>query len=126
MDALCSYEWPGNIRELVNALESALAVAGADPILFPKHLPIHIRIHIARDAIHKKDASPSSNRAMGTLKERREGAVASEERRYLQELLAATGGSLTKACEISGLSRVRLYVLLNKYNITRKSPSAVS
>jgi two-component system NtrC family response regulator len=126
MDALCSYEWPGNIRELVNALESALAVASADPILFPKHLPIHIRIHIARDAIHKKEVSPSSHGAMGTLKERREGAVASEERKYLQELLAATGGSLTKACEISGLSRVRLYVLLNKYNITRKSPPAVS
>ncbi|MCX5856093.1 MAG: sigma-54 dependent transcriptional regulator [Deltaproteobacteria bacterium] len=126
MDALCSYEWPGNIRELVNALERALAVASADPILFPKHLPTHIRIHIARDAIHKKEASPPSHGATGTLKERREGAVASEERKYLQELVAATGGSIPKACEISGLSRVRLYVLLNKYNITRKSPPAVS
>jgi two-component system NtrC family response regulator len=126
MDALCAYEWPGNIRELVNALESALAVASTEPTLFPKHLPEHIRIHLARDAIYKKKASPSSNGAMGTLKERRECAIASEERKYLQELLAATGGSLTKACEISGLSRVRLYVLLNKYTITRKPPPAVS
>jgi two-component system NtrC family response regulator len=126
MDAVCSYEWPGNIRELVNALESVLAVASADPILFPRHLPTDIRIHIARNAIHKKEASPLSQGTMGTLKERREYAVANEERKYLQELMAATGGSIAKASEISGLSRVRLYVLLNKYSITRKSPPVVS
>jgi two-component system NtrC family response regulator len=126
MDTLCSYEWPGNIRELVNALESALAVASSEPILFPKHLPTNIRIHIARDAVHKKESLPIPNGEMGTLKERRECAIASEERKYLQELMALTGGNIGKACEISGLSRVRLYVLLKQYNIKRKSLPIVS
>jgi len=126
MDALSSYEWPGNVRELVNTLESAVAVASVDPILFPKHLPAHIRIRIAREALQKKDPLPLPREAMGTLKERRACAIESAERMYLQELMAATGGNIAKACEISGLSRVRLYVLLKQYNVKRKSLPVVS
>jgi two-component system, NtrC family, response regulator len=125
-DTLRAYEWPGNIRELVNALESALAVAGSEPILFPKHLPRHIRIRIAREAVHKREDTNLPSTPLGTLKERREVAVTGEERKYLQDLMAVTGGNMGKASEISGLSRVRLYVLLNKYNIMRNPPPVVS
>ncbi len=125
-EALLAYDWPGNIRELVNALESAVATAYNDPILFPKHLPTNVRVHLARDAVQKKEGFPSTHETIGTLKEHRELAIQKEERRYLQELMAITGGSIKKSCEISGLSRVRLYVLLNKYNIKRKNPSQVS
>jgi two-component system NtrC family response regulator len=40
--------------------------------------------------------------------------------------MAVTGWNIKKACEVSGLSRVRLYVLLKEYNITRKQPLDVS
>jgi two-component system NtrC family response regulator len=126
IEALCTYEWPGNIRELVNALESALATAYSDPILFPKHLPTHVRIHLARDAVQKKEDIPLHQGAMGTLKEHRDSAIARAERQYLQELMAVTGGNIKKACEISRLSRVRLYVLLKEYNIARKTTTDVS
>ncbi len=126
IEAIFAYDWPGNIRELVNALESALATSYNDPILFPKHLPTHIRIHLARDAVHKKEDVPLTHGTMHTLKERRESAVEMEELQYLQELMAITGGNIKKSCEISGLSKVRLYVLLKKYNIKRNSPSRVS
>ncbi len=126
IESLRAYNWPGNIRELVNALESALAAAYHDPILFPKHLPTHVRVHLARDAVLKKEDVSVSLGAMDTLKERRDAAVEREERQYLQELMAVTGGDIRKSCEISGLSRVRLHVLLKKYNIKRKAPSGVS
>jgi two-component system, NtrC family, response regulator len=126
IEALHAYDWPGNIRELVNALESAHASAQREPILYPKHLPKHIRIRLARDSVHKKEESALSEREMGTLKERRESAVEREERQYLRELMAITGGNIKRSCEISGLSRVRLYVLLNKYNIKRKPSYDVS
>jgi two-component system NtrC family response regulator len=125
-EALGAYEWPGNVRELVNALESALAVADDDPILFPKHLPMDIRVHIAREAVQKKEDVPAGHGVLGTLKERREAAAAGEEQKYLKELMAFTGGNIAKACEISGLSRVRLYVLLKKYNILRKASPDIS
>jgi two-component system NtrC family response regulator len=120
IETLCAYNWPGNIRELVNALESALATAHDDSILFPKHLPMHIRIRLARDAILKKEDIPLPQEMTGTLKERRDSAVKREERQYLQELMVITGGNIRKACEISGLSRVRLHVLLKKHSIKRK------
>ena len=61
LDALQAYNWPGNVRELVNTLEGALAVAGEDPILFSKHLPVHIRVHLARKSVDEsKQNTPSS------------------------------------------------------------------
>ena len=123
---LYAYDWPGNIRELVNALESALSAALHEPIVFPKHLPTHIRVRLARDAVQKKEAVLTPYGITGTLKECRDSAIEREERQYLQELMAITGGNIKKSCEISGLSRVRLYVLLTKYTIKRKTPSGVS
>jgi two-component system, NtrC family, response regulator len=120
LDLLCAYDWPGNVRELVNTMESALAMAGQEPILFPKHLPMDMRVHLIRNAHRKSEDLVCPPETLGTLKERREAAIAREEAKYLRELMAATGGSISKACEISGLSRVRMYVLLKKSNIIRK------
>jgi two-component system, NtrC family, response regulator len=44
IEALAAYDWPGNVRELENSMNSVLTTAGDDPILFPKHLPLHIRV----------------------------------------------------------------------------------
>jgi two-component system NtrC family response regulator len=75
---------------------------------------------LARDAILKKEDGPLPEGTIGTLKERRESAVKREEQHYLQELMALTEGDIRRACEISGLSRVRLHVLLKKHSIKRK------
>jgi two-component system NtrC family response regulator len=117
IETLYAYEWPGNIRELVNALEGAVAAAFNEPILYPKHLPTHIRVHLARDAVQKKDDVPLPQGILGTLKERREFVFAREERKYLQELMDMTGGNIMKSCEISGLRRARLYQLIKEHGI---------
>jgi two-component system NtrC family response regulator len=113
-EALCDYGWPGNIRELVNALESAIAAAFHETILYPKHLPTHIRVSLIRDSVAKND---DVTIPLATLKERRDSVVAREEWQYLQELMATTGGNIRNACEISGLSRARLYQLIKKHGI---------
>jgi two-component system NtrC family response regulator len=51
INALMKYDWPGNVRELVHTMESSLVTAGSEPILFPDHLPVHIRIHLARKSV---------------------------------------------------------------------------
>ncbi|MEN6320965.1 MAG: sigma-54 dependent transcriptional regulator [Syntrophaceae bacterium] len=117
MEALCAYEWPGNIRELVNALESAIAAALHENILYPKHLPTHIRVHLIRGAVNKKDDITIPPVNMTSLKERRELVYAREERQYLQELMSMTGKNIQEACEISGLRRARLYQLIKKHSI---------
>jgi two-component system NtrC family response regulator len=117
MEALCTYNWPGNVRELVNALESAIAAALHENILYPKHLPTHIRVHLIRGTVNKKDDTATPPVNMTSLKERRELIYAREERQYLLELMATTRRNIQEACEISGLRRARLYQLIKKHGI---------
>lgn len=53
-EALDAYAWPGNIRELFNALERSLVASHNEPTLFPKHLPTNIRVHFARTSVSKE------------------------------------------------------------------------
>ncbi len=124
LDSLISYEWPGNVRELVNAVERALTMARHEPTLFPKHLPTHIRVSLARAAV-TKEVSPLPVREQGSppplppLKGFRESALQEAERQYLEDLMSIAGSNIREACRISGLSRPRLYALMKKYRISR-------
>lgn len=122
LDALVAYDWPGNVRELINALERALTVARQEPTLFPKHLPTHIRIHLARAAVTKEPQETretASSAPLLTLKSFREAALQEAERQYLEDLMSLAGSNIKEACSISGLSRPRLYALMKKYKISR-------
>ncbi len=121
-DVLHDYKWPGNVRELIQALEKALLSAKDEPVLFPKHLPHHIRIQVTQDLLRKKEepperaaSKPTSLKDLPKLQEIRDAAVSEAERQYLRDLIALTGDDIKKACQVSGLSRSRLYTLLKKY-----------
>ncbi|MEN6374246.1 MAG: sigma-54 dependent transcriptional regulator [Smithella sp.] len=118
IETLCAYDWPGNIRELVSSMESALVAAHNETILYPKHLPMHIRVRLIRDTVSKKDDIVKPSVKMITLKELRDSVFAREERQYLQDLMALTSGNIKEACRTSGLGRARLYQLIKKYNIS--------
>lgn len=127
LNAATSYKWPGNVRELIQALEKALLAAKDEPILYPKHLPTHIRIQVARNGVHKKSVNHDKPGTSTTvppmppkLKELRVAAVSEAEQKYFKDLVLFTDGNVDEACRISGLSRSRLYTLLKKY---RLSPS---
>jgi len=45
MGFFTAYPWPGNIRELINVLEAAIAAAFDEEALYPKHLLTNIRLH---------------------------------------------------------------------------------
>ena len=122
-NVLEAYSWPGNVRELIHALENAIIAAQHEPALFPKHLPTYIRLWLTRvsvgmDAIH--DSATPAIKASGTflkLKDVREIALASAEKQYLKDIMIAAKGDIRHICELSGLSRTRLYVLLKKHHI---------
>ncbi len=123
-DVLMAYDWPGNVRELVQALEKAVVTAKEEPVLYPKHLPEHIRIHIARSSIQSRKItgpeSPNVTDASGrlmSLKDYREEGLTRIEKEYLSSLMRSVAGDLPEAGRISGLSRSRLYALLKKYDI---------
>jgi two-component system NtrC family response regulator len=128
LDLLTRYPWPGNVRELIHALERAFVTALHETVLYPKHLPTHLRAQLARTSIRKK-AVPTPPRpgqagrsqALAPLHKIREDALADVERHYLKDLIERTKGDVKEACHVSGLSRSRLYSLLKKYGVSLAS-----
>jgi two-component system NtrC family response regulator len=135
-DVMLKYKWPGNIRELIQAVEKALLSAKNEPLLFPKHLPTHIRAQVARNNVIKKNipselrpsavrntfpvvsTAPLDIQMLPKFKDIRKAAVFEGELRYLKDLLAVVNGNIDEACRVSGLSRSRLYTLLKKYRLS--------
>jgi two-component system, NtrC family, response regulator len=123
-DVVEGYDWPGNVRELIQSLEKAVVTAKDEPALYPKHLPQHVRIHIARAAVAPKSAETPAAAVealvpdeLPALEKAREAGLARIEREYLIQLNRSTNGDMKAACRISGLSRSRLYALYNKHHL---------
>jgi two-component system NtrC family response regulator len=124
LKTLAAYSWPGNVRELVNTLERTIAAARNESILFPKHLPMQLRIEVTQTAMrkelqppHSASAEQSGCRNLPPLSEYRDSLYSQAERQYLQDLMAFTGNDIAEACRVSGLSQSRLYALLKKQKI---------
>lgn len=122
LEAMELYSWPGNVREMIHAVEHSLAAGMSDPVLVPSHLPTNIRVSLAREALPPQ-ANPgrpvaAEHSELLPLRQVRLQAVGEVERRYLMALLVATAGDMSRACVLSGLSRPRLYALLKKYRVT--------
>jgi two-component system NtrC family response regulator len=126
---LNQYEWPGNVRELFQAIERSITEAQDSTTLYPQHLPMRIRVQVTRKKLLnqgktdpgavKIDVGGQHPQTMVSLKEARDRAIEIEEKKYLERLLAFTDGNIKKCCEISELSRSRLYDLLKKYQLSK-------
>jgi two-component system, NtrC family, response regulator len=117
MDALSAYSWPGNVRELINTIDGMLAVAPNDGTLYPKHLPLNIRVMVVcKNTAPCQDLDEPKVTVVGSLpafKSYREDT----EIKYLRDLMTLADHNIPKACGISGISRSRLYEMLAKYEL---------
>lgn len=116
-EALADYPWPGNVRELRQAMECAVVSAGSATTLEPIHLPVQIRVHLARAAVKPelRRAPLPSEAGRPTLAAVRDAASAA----YLSQLLDEVNGDIEAACGIAEVSRSKLYGLLKTYGIGR-------
>lgn len=126
LESLAAYDWPGNVRELSNVMTSTLSTAADDPVLFPKHLPVHMRVALTRDSLRKEESDfrkpkqkEKAPHVIKIFKEFREKALAEAEKTYLYQLMSATRWNIKEACHLSGLSQPRLYALLKKHEMSR-------
>ncbi len=120
LNTLKDCPWHGNVRELINVLDYALASAGMDPTLFPKHLPPDYRILSFKSNLTATPLPgsifPSPLDTHGELLPlddfRREC-----DKQYLEALIRRSRGDRKEACRISGISQSRLYTLLGRHNL---------
>jgi len=110
MELLMRHDWPGNIRELENILERAVALE-ATPTVLVESLPPTIRAGAVRS---------SGNPAAVEIPETGfdlEAHVQSIERGYLAEALQRAGGVQVKAAELLGMSFRSFRYYVKKYNL---------
>lgn len=98
---LTAYVWPGNARELENALERACALAEG-PSIKPEDLPERVR------------TSGGTSSLLARAKERRL-TLSELEREYIIETLRLTGGNKSRAAELLGFDRRTLHRKLDEY-----------
>jgi transcriptional regulator with GAF, ATPase, and Fis domain len=109
MALLQVYDFPGNVRELKNAIEHA-AIMASGGLIEPEHLPRSIR----PGAQSKAPADPEPVVRDMTLRELRETWLAPRERQYLAELLERCDGNVREAARRAGINTVTMYRLLKK------------
>jgi sigma-54 dependent transcriptional regulator, acetoin dehydrogenase operon transcriptional activator AcoR len=91
---LCSYSWPGNIRELRNVTRVALAICEGGMVRLPD-LPAEVR--------------QSSQRGTTTVSAPSLGPIEVAERQALVEAIQQTGGNMARAALLLRVSRSTLY-----------------
>ena len=108
MSALAAYGWPGNVRQLRSAVESAVILA-TDGLVRLRDLPAYVR---GDGELADRDA-----RADLRFRDAKRSVVEAFERSYLAELLERHGGNVTGAAEQSGMLRSALQRLLRKHEL---------
>ncbi|HEY2151837.1 MAG TPA: sigma-54 dependent transcriptional regulator [Vicinamibacterales bacterium] len=110
LDLLVQYDWPGNIRELENVLERAVALEGT-PTVLTDSLPGNIRGDRARGTVQPPaDGLPDAGFDL-------EAHVKEIERGYIAEALKRAGGVQVKAAELLGMSFRSFRYYVKKYNL---------
>jgi DNA-binding NtrC family response regulator len=106
--ALLLYDWPGNIRELANEVRRAVAMADDGATLDSASLAPDI---LQRWNERPIQAAPSAGLLVHVrLDQTLAQAVRHLEEQFIDHALAATGGRVTEAAGILGLSRKGLFL----------------
>jgi two-component system response regulator AtoC len=108
VDALIKYDWPGNIRELENAVLHAVSLS--DDVIYPEHLPVRVRSESTVDS----EASQAGSLPGMSLSGDEMPTLAEVEHRYVSAVLAKSGGNKQAASRILNIDRKTLARIVNR------------
>ena len=101
---LTQHDFPGNVRELKNAIESAVLREKTDQLQRESLPP-----HLAQEGSQTATGSPTDTPLILPLDE--------VERRAIIHALEVTGGNISAAAQALGIVRNTLYRKMEEYNL---------
>ncbi len=101
---LQSYTWPGNARELANAVERASIISNTD-IILPEHLPPAVASAMARHICPSHEHEPQT--------------ISQMEINTIINSLKKVEGNRTRAAQMLGISRRALLYKIKRFGISR-------
>jgi transcriptional regulator with PAS, ATPase and Fis domain len=113
IQALENFPWPGNIRQLENAIQQSVLLSSG-PSLLQEHLPQPVQAGAAPPCPSNSPATLPPN----SLAQRR----GEQERLAIERALAASNNCRSRAAVALGISRVTLYNKMKKYAISKPMP----
>jgi DNA-binding NtrC family response regulator len=113
MDALQSCRWPGNVRQLRNAVERMVVLSRGDRLTL-RDVPSDLR---------EEGAGPGGG---ASLRISKGATLADAERALILQALDASSGQRTRAARQLGISRRTLHRKLNEYGLREEDPGGVS
>lgn len=105
---LARYSWPGNIRELANVVERALALSG--DVIEPRDLPPAVREYVPLPDL------PAADLPDGGIN--LEAVISEVERKYIEQALERARFSQIRAAGLLGLTPRSLRYRLQKYGLS--------
>jgi two-component system repressor protein LuxO len=106
MSAMVSYDWPGNVREIENAIERVVVLHNASQVTKPM-LPDAV---ISQARRQFQDTEPDG--VIVPMKE--------VERRAIEKALALCGGNVSRAARQLGIGQATLYRKIKRYAMAEK------
>jgi len=105
LKSLCNYNWPGNIRELENVLESTILLSKENIIKIddiPENIKCFKTHNLNIEQIEKKD-----------------NFLIDVEKEVILKVLKEAKGNFSKASKVLGIDRSTLYRKIKKYQLSR-------
>ena len=113
LQALQSYRWVGNIRELENAIERAVVLSSEDSISV-RELPPQI---LGTAFYLPPEEHDSRDLTRFPYNDAKEKATAAFNRSYISSLLRLTSGNISIASQKAGMDRSNFKKIIKKYQI---------
>jgi hydrogenase-4 transcriptional activator len=115
LDAFSQYWWPGNVRQLKNEIQRAVALSAPGGIVEPSHLSPEIS--------HTRLPSMSQPAVIRTSRSAPDLASAVEqvERDMIQTALDRAGGNISETARALGLTRRGLYLKLRRLGLDSRA-----
>jgi DNA-binding NtrC family response regulator len=111
LDMFSRYWWPGNVRQLKNEIQRAVAMSIAGGTIEPQHLSPEV------GATRLSGVSPAAPSRTFRAEANLASAIEQVEREFIQTALDRSAGNISEAARTLGLTRRGLYLKLRRLGL---------